>query len=152
MVKFEPGNLFKMPQLLKIPELVSKHYYHSSTFLKLYFLKGMAYITMMVARLAPYKSPLTYETESLPIRLETVDATITLQMVVYGFVMIALVQLLGIFGGDRAPVQVGFRHKKKIASTNVFYRIFYLVFVDLLCILALAQKRRLASDMILGLD
>lgn len=112
MVKFEPGNLFKMPQLLKIPELVSKHYYHSSTFLKLYFLKGMAFITMMVARLAPYKSPLTYETESLPIRLETVDATITLQMVVYGFVMIALVQLLGIFGGDRAPLQVGFHHKK----------------------------------------
>ena len=106
MVKFELGNLIKMPQLLKIPELVSKHYYHSSAFLKLYFLKGMAFITMMVARLAPYKSPLTYETESLPIRLETVDATITLQMVVYGFVMIALVQLLGIFGGDRAPVQV----------------------------------------------
>ena len=26
MVKFEPGNLFKMPQILKIPELVSKHF------------------------------------------------------------------------------------------------------------------------------
>ena len=25
MVKFEPGNLFKMPQILKIPELVSLH-------------------------------------------------------------------------------------------------------------------------------
>ena len=99
-----------MPQILKIPELVSKLSCLSSTYFVFYFLKGMAFITMMVARLAlgSYTNPLTDETTHPAMGLVTDDANITLQMVVYGFFMIAVVQLLGIFGGDRAPLQVCF--------------------------------------------
>merc|ERR1711976_577471 len=37
--------------------------------------------------------------------LDTVDATLTLKLVVYGFFLIAIVQLIGIFGGDKSPLQ-----------------------------------------------
>ena len=97
-----------MPQILKIPELVSKLSCLSSTYFVFYFLKGMAFITMMVARLALGAVTINGETMHPAMGLGTTDATITLQMVVYGFFMIAIVQLLGIFGGDRAPLQVCF--------------------------------------------
>merc|ERR1712062_958622 len=83
MVDFEIGNLFKMPQILKIPEL------------------GMAFITMMVARMAYGKN---IGDNFTPISFDDVDSTITLWMVVYGFLLIAVVQLLGTFGGSN-PLQ-----------------------------------------------
>eukprot|EP00093_Oithona_nana_P008764 08764.XXX_268680_269092_1 [CDS] Oithona nana genome sequencing. len=79
MIKFEPGNLFKMPQILKVPEA------------------GMAFITMMVARLGG--------TNASPLGLTTIDGVLFLNMVIYAYFFIALVQLLGIFGGDRSPLQ-----------------------------------------------
>ena len=68
----------------------------------------MAFITMMVARLGlgSVTNPVTDETVHPAMGLDTVDATLTLNIVVYGFFMIAIIQLLGIFGGDRAPLQV----------------------------------------------
>ena len=56
----------------------------------------MSFITMMVARLAAGGA----------MGLDTVDAKLTFQLVVYGFFMIAIVQLIGIFGGDKSPLQV----------------------------------------------
>ena len=56
----------------------------------------MSFITMMVARLAAGGAMV----------LDTVDATLTFQLVVFGFFLIAIVQLIGIFGGDKSPLQV----------------------------------------------
>ena len=61
---------------------------------------------MMVARLASVQEPITGATVRPVIGLDTVDANITLQLVVYGFFLIAIVQLIGIFGGDKSPLQV----------------------------------------------
>ena len=61
----------------------------------------MAFITMMVARMAYGKNI----TETfIPISLDSIDSTITLWMVVYGFLLIAVIQLLGTFGGSN-PLQ-----------------------------------------------
>ena len=65
----------------------------------------MAFITMMVARMAAGKDesgnfiPIVFDGEA-----DTINSTITLWMVVYGFLLIAVVQLLGTFGGSN-PVQ-----------------------------------------------
>ena len=64
----------------------------------------MAFITMMVARMAAGKDeagnfiPIIFDDE------DSINSTITLWMVVYGFLLIAVVQLLGTFGGSN-PVQ-----------------------------------------------
>ena len=57
----------------------------------------MAFITMMVARLGG--------TNASPLGLAS-DGGLFLIMVIYAYFFIALVQLLGIFGGDRSPLQV----------------------------------------------
>ena len=86
----------------------------------------MAFITMMVARLALGSVEIDGETYHPSMGLDTTDATLTLNMVVYGFFMIAIIQLLGIFGGDRAPLQVSFPDFMTIiASKNVFFRMLY---------------------------
>ena len=65
----------------------------------------MAFITMMVARMAAGKDeagnfiPIVIGGEA-----ESINSTITLWMVVYGFLLIAVVQLLGTFGGSN-PLQ-----------------------------------------------
>ena len=69
----------------------------------------MAFITMMIARLAGKDA--TGDPTSLGIIPESLDdnvldANIFLVMVIYGYFFIALVQLVGIFGGDRSPLQV----------------------------------------------
>ena len=62
---------------------------------------------MMVARLAATATnPISGETIHIAMGLDTVDATLTFQLVVYGFFLIAIVQLIGIFGGDKSPLQV----------------------------------------------
>merc|ERR1712062_930605 len=62
---------------------------------------GMAFITMMVARMALGKD---IGENFIPISLDSINSTITLWMVVYGFLLIAVVQLLGTFGGSN-PLQ-----------------------------------------------
>ena len=78
---------------------------------------------MMVARLGlgSVTNPVTDETVYPPMGLDTVDATLTLNMVVYGFFMIAIIQLLGIFGGDRAPLQVSFPDFMTIIASNMTF-------------------------------
>ena len=62
---------------------------------------------MMIARLAvSITNPITDETTHVPMGLDTNDATLTLSMVVYAFFFLAIVQLIGILGGDRSPLQV----------------------------------------------
>ena len=69
----------------------------------------MAFITMMVARLGG--------TNANPLGLPTFDGDLFLIMVIYAYFFIALVQLLGIFGGDRSPLQV-----RRTFSTRGFYK------------------------------
>ena len=60
----------------------------------------MAFITMMVARMAYGKD---IGDNFIPISFggaDSVNSTIALWMVVYGFLLIAVVQLLGTFGGS----------------------------------------------------
>ena len=64
----------------------------------------MAFITMMVARMAAGKD---IAGNFMPIAFgdaDSTNSTITLWMVVYGFLLIAVVQLLGTFGGSN-PLQ-----------------------------------------------
>ena len=62
----------------------------------------MAFITMMVDRMAAGKDPAG---NFIPMGLGGFDAAITLWMVVYGFLLIAVIQLLVSFGGSN-PLQV----------------------------------------------
>ena len=98
---------------------------------------------MMVARLAlgSVTDPLTDETTHPAMGLDTIDATITLHMVVYGFFMLAIVQLLGIFGGDRAPLQVSFPYFMTIiTSKNVFFQDALLAICGFLLYLSVGAK------------
>ena len=64
----------------------------------------MAFITMMVARMAYGKN---IQDNFIPIQFldaDGINSTIALWMVVYGFLLIAVVQLLGTFGGSN-PLQ-----------------------------------------------
>ena len=63
----------------------------------------MAFITMMVNRMAAGKNIIGI---FMPIEfpIDSTNSNITLFMVVYGFLLIAVVQLLGTFGGSN-PVQ-----------------------------------------------
>ena len=63
----------------------------------------MAFITMMVHRMAAGKNIVG---NFMPIEfpIDSTNSNITLFMVVYGFLLIAVVQLLGTFGGSN-PVQ-----------------------------------------------
>ena len=65
----------------------------------------------MIARLDGNGDP--YPTVILPKSFDELssavyilDANIFLIMVIYGYFFISLVQLVGIFGGDRSPLQV----------------------------------------------
>ena len=108
VLKVEPGNLLKMPQILKVPEIASYFFFYmynlslrtSHCFL---LIKVMGFITMMVARLSG-------PTTSTALSLETADAAILLAMAVYAYFFILLVQLIGILGGDKSPVQVRRKH------------------------------------------
>ena len=63
-------------------------------------MQGMTFITMMVARLAgPNGSNLNSGGGGT-------DADITLDLVVYGYFFITIVQILGILANDRSPIQV----------------------------------------------
>ena len=75
--------------------------------------------SMMIARLAgmdgngdPYPKVILPESfDELDSAVYILDANIFLIMVIYGYFFISLVQLVGIFGGDRSPLQV--RSEKK---------------------------------------
>ena len=108
VLKVEPGNLLKMPQILKVPEIVSYFFYMYNLSLRtllhcFLLIKVMGFITMMVARLSG-------PTTSTALSLETADAAILLAMAVYAYFFILLVQLIGILGGDKSPVQVRRKH------------------------------------------
>merc|ERR1719418_123887 len=75
MVEFNLGNLLKMPQILKIPEL------------------GLAFVTMMVLRCSNATGG------------DSRDDSTFVGFVVYSFFFIVLVQLIGILLGDRSPIQ-----------------------------------------------
>ena len=67
---------------------------------------------MMIARLAgkdtagdPTSLGILPDADGVTIE-DTVNANLFLVMVIYGYFFISLVQLLGIFGGDRSPLQV----------------------------------------------
>ena len=70
--------------------------------------------SMMIARLAgmdgngdPYPKVILPESfDELDSAVYILDANIFLIMVIYGYFFISLVQLVGIFGGDRSPLQV----------------------------------------------
>ena len=107
----------------------------------------MAFITMMIARLAG--KDLNGDPAPLAILGETadddvLDANIFLGMVIYGYFFIALVQLVGIFGGDRSPLQVrsvkkGFQ-KITLKKYHCLFRILSLRFVDFYSILELVEN------------
>ena len=66
---------------------------------------------MMINRLAvsvTIPNPITgeNETQRAPMGLDTSDASLTLYLTVYAFFFIAIIQLIGILGGDRSPLQV----------------------------------------------
>lgn len=77
MVKFDVGNLLKLPQLLKIPELL------------------MGFIILIIAR-AGY--------DGYPVLSVTIDGGYLNAIVSFGFFFIVLIQLIGILLGDKTPI------------------------------------------------
>merc|ERR1712062_957490 len=75
MVEFSLGNLLKMPQILKIPEL------------------ALTFVTLMVYREATIGS------------LMSIDDGYFTGFVIFAFFYIVLVQLLGVLFGDKSPIQ-----------------------------------------------
>ena len=77
--------------------------------------KGMGFITMMVARFADhFGNPTTLRLDIS----EGIDVNILLVMTIYAYFFIVMVQLIGIFGGDKSPLQVRIKQitllKKKL--------------------------------------
>ena len=99
-MEFSAGNILKMPQILKIPELV-RELVISVAFLFLSILKSLqalSFITLMVARLGNDGNPVSFG--------YTTDAYTFGVFVVYAFFFIVLLQLVSILFGDRSPVLV----------------------------------------------
>ena len=63
---------------------------------------------MMIARLAGNEqTPIAILPDAVDVTAEDLlNANLFLVMVIYGYFFISIVQLLGIFGGDRSPLQV----------------------------------------------
>ena len=78
------------------------------------------------------------------------DANILLIMTIYAYFFIAMVQLIGIFGGDKSPLQVTcFTHLKDNEVNIQCFRILSLLFADSFSISPLVPKWQLTPMNIL---